>query len=797
MTVISALLETSIFSGIILAAILLFKTLFKKHLSPFLQYALWFLLIARLLVPVTPDPGFHFITLPAAQVGQMQPESSVSSGTAPAEIQAASAEGPTLFPETASAVQDSNPLASAEGPASSGRFPAISPAALLLLAWVCGMAFFLLRLLSEYALLKGNLSHASAPPSSRICLLAQKVKKDLGLHANIRVVLADGLNSPALSAKFRPTIMLPAHFLLQGDAQIEFALRHELMHFKQKDHLITLLLAVLRAVYWFNPVIWIAFKKIKSDMESACDSMAARNMDAAQKKDYAATILNMYADPPSLVLSMGLSENRREAERRIRAIFNRPHAGKKTKALSVLVASVLAVSCFTTACRPVFDQAAAYEQAQSFASISPASPASSPTPSPQPTPYEVPVPWEQVETFGNLTIDIGTLVIMPDDPYPVLRIQIAAFTQDQLKNMTDYFAQSVNASSADTAAVNQAVESALNEPVTQTIGLKDNTVDATVSWRIAGQGSLYSRFTFGTGRGYIEDGKNLYVTKDNVEVWNTASGISQADWGKHMSELDFSYIEQAQAKADQVISDLGIQDLKLWGNNIGVLLPYEEEYNAFDGRQPAIPGFIFEYVRSANDLYGYHLGGRPSPGLKSEYMPAYPVESLSIFVSGEGEVEFFNWNCPLDVLTTEKENAALLPFEQIKDILFENIRANSLSTVNNETVNITVYSAQLMMVLVQSEDDLLQAFMTPAWVFNTNGTYTYEEDGNHSVTYADTYIIDAITGLPVNMPGNAGSAQAVTEAAPSPVPTAQPAAEYMPEEGSPAVPESAVEYVRE
>lgn len=58
------LLEITIYSAILYVAILLFKKVFHKHISAILNYAIWGLLILRLLIPVTIDSGLHFFIIP-------------------------------------------------------------------------------------------------------------------------------------------------------------------------------------------------------------------------------------------------------------------------------------------------------------------------------------------------------------------------------------------------------------------------------------------------------------------------------------------------------------------------------------------------------------------------------------------------------------------------------------------------------------------------------------------------------------------------------------------------------------
>ena len=63
MKLISALLEVTAYSAVLFMAVMGFKLAFKKWLSPALHFALWFLVIARLCLPVTVESGFHFFTV--------------------------------------------------------------------------------------------------------------------------------------------------------------------------------------------------------------------------------------------------------------------------------------------------------------------------------------------------------------------------------------------------------------------------------------------------------------------------------------------------------------------------------------------------------------------------------------------------------------------------------------------------------------------------------------------------------------------------------------------------------------
>jgi LCP family protein required for cell wall assembly len=97
-------------------------------------------------------------------------------------------------------------------------------------------------------------------------------------------------------------------------------------------------------------------------METVCDSMVVRPMDGETKKQYAATILDMYAKAqPRFVLGMAQGHTRRTAERRVRGIFMRKRSSRGTVAAAFLLAAVMALACFTTACQPVAEAAGTAE----------------------------------------------------------------------------------------------------------------------------------------------------------------------------------------------------------------------------------------------------------------------------------------------------------------------------------------------------------------------------------------------------------------------------------------------------
>jgi len=88
---------------------------------------------------------------------------------------------------------------------------------------------------------------------------------------------------------FRPRIIVPAAALSWTAERIEIVLAHELAHIARRDWALQIGAEVVRAVYWFNPLIWIVCRRLRDEAEQACDDdVLRRGVDPA---DYASHLL--------------------------------------------------------------------------------------------------------------------------------------------------------------------------------------------------------------------------------------------------------------------------------------------------------------------------------------------------------------------------------------------------------------------------------------------------------------------------------------------------------------------------
>lgn len=362
MSVLQFLAEMTVYPVVIIAFIMLFKTIFKRQLSPKLQYMIWLILVLRLALPFTVDSSVRFFTIPeAAAVSQAEPAG--TEGTAAGRA----------YPDTPHTILEAqtNPSVPAAGVAAPSEPRAMDPTStvvttpfllsgitwqdIVLAVWIAGAMAALLRMAVLALRLRTNIRRTRAETPPWLLRLAADCRKKLGIKRDISIVVQGAVTSPALTAWVRPRILVPLRMLHPGyEEKLRYALLHELTHYRRKDHLICLMLMLLGAAHWFNPIVHLAFRQMRMDMETACDDAVLARMGNGERRGYLYTVVDLFAanGAASPALGMVAQTDKRCAERRIRGMFMRHKAGRGARAASLLLAALLLVACFTTACQP-------------------------------------------------------------------------------------------------------------------------------------------------------------------------------------------------------------------------------------------------------------------------------------------------------------------------------------------------------------------------------------------------------------------------------------------------------------
>lgn len=250
------LTDTLIWTGALLALVLLIRRPVASAFGPKSAYALWTLPMARLLMPP--------LVLPAWMAPQQAPD--------PVEAAMMIVEAPLAAVE---------PVALTAAPVEAA--PLIDWGALLMTVWLAGAAIFLIRRYSLYFAMRRELL-ASARP--------------VGEAGRVRLVETPAADGPVAFGVIDKVVALPPGFMASRDrAARDLALAHELAHHRGHDLVCNMLVQPLFALHWFTPLATLGWRALRRDQEAACDARVIASQPRESRATYAAVIAR-YATQP-------------------------------------------------------------------------------------------------------------------------------------------------------------------------------------------------------------------------------------------------------------------------------------------------------------------------------------------------------------------------------------------------------------------------------------------------------------------------------------------------------------------
>ena len=256
-------LELSWQAGLIALAVMAVRLVLRKKASRRALCMLWALVALRLLLPVS-------LTV-ESPVSLQAEEAPVS------RAYHAMQEARTSVPEEAApAPAESSGTAAAVVPTE----PAAEPVTLRTFArwlpwiWVIGMGCMAAYMLLSFIWMRLTLRRAE--------------------HIQDNVYRCTQWSTPFVLGIIAPCIYVPESVSEEDLPQV---LAHERCHIRRWDHVVKPFAFLLLAVNWFNPVLWAAYVLLGRDMENACDEMALKNADAAQRAAYSRALVSCAAQP--------------------------------------------------------------------------------------------------------------------------------------------------------------------------------------------------------------------------------------------------------------------------------------------------------------------------------------------------------------------------------------------------------------------------------------------------------------------------------------------------------------------
>lgn len=172
-----------------------------------------------------------------------------------------------------------------------------------------------------------------------------KVKKSIAPAVKLKenIYICDNIATPFILGIVRPKIYLPSSLCKED---VLYVIDHEKSHIKRLDHLWKPLGFLVLSVYWFNPVIWVAYVFLCRDIELACDERAIKEFDIESKKEYSNALINC-SSQRRLVSACPLAFGETGVKNRIKSVLSYKRPAFWIIIVSVILCVVLSI-CFLT-----------------------------------------------------------------------------------------------------------------------------------------------------------------------------------------------------------------------------------------------------------------------------------------------------------------------------------------------------------------------------------------------------------------------------------------------------------------
>ena len=261
-------LDMSKTAAMVIAVVLLVRLLLKKAPKVF-SYALWAVVLFRLLCPISFETPVSIVPqLPDTSTGYNLADESINlAGAGMAAYQAVGdllngGLGVQHIPTTEVTEDGMTRYVTADWWSVWILFGKY--------VWAAGMAVMLLYSAFSY----------------------RRIKKQIEIAVPIRdnIWIADDIKSPFVIGFVRPRIYLPGNL---GEKEQEYIILHEQHHIRRFDHIFKALAFLALTIHWFNPLVWMAFGLACKDMEMSCDEAVIRKLGGKVRADYSASLLSL------------------------------------------------------------------------------------------------------------------------------------------------------------------------------------------------------------------------------------------------------------------------------------------------------------------------------------------------------------------------------------------------------------------------------------------------------------------------------------------------------------------------
>jgi beta-lactamase regulating signal transducer with metallopeptidase domain len=325
------LIQTTLVASLVICLILLIQKMLGGRLGPRWSHALWLVLLIRMILPWAPSSRVSLSNLIPSWKGQVQSQQLPDA----TERRDASVSGQTV--ETSGAIisdQQESELATqkqvAPGPLTLSNIEdqsgprLVSLRRVLPVLWLAGAivigAYLLMSNFALWRIVKRDRQLVDQP----MLELFEECKAQMGVQSLVVVVPSSQIRSPALFGFIRPRLLLPSEMLEKAShEEMRYVFLHELAHLKRRDIYLGWLTSLLQVLHWFNPMVWYAFYRMRSDRELACDALVLARTRRGESQEYGQAIVSLvrrFSHSRPLPAMAGILESKSQLKRRIAMI---------------------------------------------------------------------------------------------------------------------------------------------------------------------------------------------------------------------------------------------------------------------------------------------------------------------------------------------------------------------------------------------------------------------------------------------------------------------------------------------
>ena len=333
--------EWAVSGSALILIVLVLGAVLKGKLSCRVRYALWGVVLVRLLLPF-----------------QLPFSLPVSSAQAVPEVSPALEKTwVPVFPGQTQNMDEAHPYYQAlepgyegPGPWSQGYVERSEDGETVTIYLDCFTQAEIIQLIWGVGVLAGLL--LVLVPNLRFALRLEEKRKPLEIpDCPLPVYEAEGLPSPCLFGLFHPAIYLTPEAARLPEGERRHVLAHELTHYHHKDHIWAALRCVCLALHWYNPLVWLAVVFSKRDGELSCDEGTVERLGEGERIPYGRTLVGLVARrslrPGDLVsCSTAMTGGKATIQQRIALLVKKPETKKTALFLALSLAALAVVFTF-------------------------------------------------------------------------------------------------------------------------------------------------------------------------------------------------------------------------------------------------------------------------------------------------------------------------------------------------------------------------------------------------------------------------------------------------------------------